>query len=79
MTQEKLQKLHTFKFAAELRSASRNGRFAAPTSGQAKGCARKEGRLTDVILGAIPFVFVMLVMVGLLIIFPIIVLPFAPS
>ena len=41
--------------------------------------ARKEGRLSDVMLGAIPFVFVMLVMVGLLIAFPSIALLFAPS
>ncbi len=40
--------------------------------------ARKEGRLSDVMLGAIPFVFVMLVMVGLLIAFPSIALLFAP-
>lgn len=41
--------------------------------------ARKEGRLTDVMVGAIPFVFVMLVMVGLLIAFPVIALFFAPA
>jgi TRAP-type C4-dicarboxylate transport system permease large subunit len=41
--------------------------------------ARKEGRLSDVMMGAIPFVFVMLVMVGLLIVFPSIALLFAPS
>ena len=41
--------------------------------------ARKEGRLSDVMIGAIPFVFVMLVMVGLLIAFPTIALLFAPS
>ncbi len=76
MTQEKLR---TFKSAAELWSASREGCSAAPTSGQAKGFAHKEGRLSDVLLGAIPFVFVMLVMVGLLIAFPIIALQFALS
>ena len=41
--------------------------------------ARKEGRLSDVMVGAIPFVFVMLVMVGLLIAFPSIALLFAPA
>lgn len=41
--------------------------------------ARKEGRLSDVMIGAIPFVFVMLLMVGLLIAFPTIALLFAPS
>jgi tripartite ATP-independent transporter DctM subunit len=41
--------------------------------------ARKEGRLSDVMVGAIPFVFVMLVMVGLLIAFPSIALLFAPG
>jgi TRAP-type mannitol/chloroaromatic compound transport system permease large subunit len=41
--------------------------------------ARKEGRLSDVMVGAIPFVFVMLVMVGLLIAFPSIALVFAPA
>ena len=41
--------------------------------------ARKEGRLGDVMVGAIPFVFVMLVMIALLVAFPAIALVFAPA
>lgn len=41
--------------------------------------ARKEGRLGDVMVGAIPFVFVMLVMIALLVAFPDIALVFAPA
>lgn len=41
--------------------------------------ARKSGRLADVMVGALPYVFVMLVMVGLLIAFPSIALFFAPA
>lgn len=41
--------------------------------------ARKEGRLGDVMVGVIPFVFVMLVMVALLVAFPAIALVFAPA
>ncbi|AEQ53706.1 TRAP transporter large permease [Pelagibacterium halotolerans] len=41
--------------------------------------ARKEGRLSDVMVGVIPFVFVMLVMVALLVAFPAIALVFSPA
>jgi C4-dicarboxylate transporter DctM subunit len=41
--------------------------------------ARKGGRLSDVMVGAIPYVFVMLVMVALLVAFPSIALFFAPA
>ena len=41
--------------------------------------ARKSGRLSDVMIGVIPFVFVMLLMVVLLVAFPSIALFFAPA
>ncbi|MDY6964247.1 MAG: TRAP transporter large permease subunit, partial [Pseudomonadota bacterium] len=41
--------------------------------------ARKNGRLSEVMIGVIPFVFVMLLMVALLVAFPRIALFFAPA
>jgi tripartite ATP-independent transporter DctM subunit len=41
--------------------------------------ARKEGRLSEVMVGAIPYVFVMLIMVGVLVAFPTLALLFAPA